>query len=159
MNKAIIAVIALLIIGGGVFMFVGSDDTDTSTDSNSAVTPTQQTSNQQTSDQQQMEQETEAEQESEDGDFGSVQTVTYNDVGFSPEKLTSKSGEKMIIENKSSKTIQVQSDPHPAHDENDELNIGAIAPGESKSVILTTKGTFGFHNHVSPDNKASVVVQ
>ncbi len=160
MNKIImVVVVAFVIIGGGILVLSGSDNNDASLDTNSRDSSSQAEKNQQPSDQQQVEDDTTTEEEQETNDFGSVQTVIYDENGFSPEMLTSKAGEKMIIENKSSSTIQVQSNPHPSHGGNNELNVGAIAAGEGKSVTLNTKGTFGFHDHLNPDNTANVVVQ
>jgi Cupredoxin-like domain len=98
-------------------------------------------------------------QPADDTDKGSVQTITYINGGFSPEKLTSKSGENVVIENKSSETIQFNSDEHPQHSNNPELNVGTVAPGEKKTFVLTSLGTFGFHNHLKPDATGEIVVQ
>lgn len=138
---------AVVILAVG-FVLLRPDDKDNNNNQTTPDTTNQQTTN-----------EPEAANNQADNDSGSVQTVIYDQNGFSPEMLTSKVGEKMNIENKSSSTIEVNSDPHPSHTENPELNVGAIEPGATKSVTLTTTGTFGFHNHLQPDEKARVVVQ
>lgn len=98
-------------------------------------------------------------QPADDTDKGSVQTITYINGGFSPEKLTSKSGENVVIENKSSTTIQLNSNEHPLHTKNPELNVGVVQPGEKKTFVLRTLGTFGFHNHLNPSTTGEIVVQ
>src|SRR3989344_9375678 len=66
--------------------------------------------------------------------------ITYSQNGFSPKPLTVKVGENVEFMNNSSSNVQVNSAPHPAHTQFPELNIGLIAPGETKSVTFTTVG-------------------
>ncbi len=147
MSKVAIVIIVLL-LGVGVIVLARPNKADDASTNNtqSSAPASDDNNNADTSD-------------SADNDQGSVQTVIYDQNGFSPEMLTSKAGEKITFENKSSEEIQVSSDPHPEHTENPELNVGTIEPGASKSVTLTTKGSFGVHNHFSPDKKTKVVVQ
>ena len=49
--------------------------------------------------------------------------------------------------------------PHPIQTDDPDLNVEAIAPGKSITVILTKKGTFGFHNHLNPSDKAKITIQ
>jgi plastocyanin len=77
-------------------------------------------------------------------------TITFTDSGFSPALVTVKSGDTIRITNKSSQPIQVDSNPHPAHTDDTELNVGAVDAGASKTFVLTTKGTWGYHDHLSP---------
>lgn len=152
MVKVLIAIIVVVLLGAGALVLMTDDDNNNTANGNNtseSTDTTQQTDNN----------EQENTDEPADNDFGSSQTVIYDQNGFSPEMLTSKSGEKMKIENKSSSAIEVYSGEHPEHESNSELNIGVIEAGESKSFTLTTKGTFEFHNHLSPDNTATVVVQ
>jgi hypothetical protein len=48
------------------------------------------------------------------------------------------------------------SDPHPEHDDCDELNaVGNMNPGQSKETgNLNTVRICGFHDHDDPDNNA-----
>ena len=85
--------------------------------------------------------------------------ITFGDAGFSPNQITVKVGDKIDFKNVSSSTVQVQSAPHPTHELFGELNIGAIAPGETKTVTFTTAGTKKYHNHLSPSQTGQIIVQ
>src|SRR3990170_3212486 len=84
--------------------------------------------------------------------------ITYTDSGFSPAQVSVKAGDTVTFKNDSKTTIQVNSAPHPAHTQFPELNIGSIAPGESKSVKLTTAGTKKYHNHLNPSQSGTIVI-
>ncbi len=86
-------------------------------------------------------------------------TVHYTSNGFSPASVTVKSGESITFVNDTNSTIQVDSNPHPVHTDDPDLNVGAIAPGQSKSATLNKTGTFGIHNHLSPSVMGSVTIQ
>ena len=85
--------------------------------------------------------------------------ITYTDSGFSPAEVSVKVGDTVTFKNDPKSNIQVNSAPHPAHTQFPEVNIGAIAPGESKSVKLTTAGTKKYHNHLSPGQNGTIVVE
>lgn len=89
----------------------------------------------------------------------SAATITYDSNGFSPAMTTVKSGDSVTFVNKTSEEIQVDSDPHPVHTDDTDLNVGSIAPGQSKTVVLTKRGTFGFHNHLDPTDQARITIQ
>ena len=86
-------------------------------------------------------------------------TITYSDSGFSPSLTTVKAGDTVAIKNTSSGDLQFDSDPHPVHTDDTELNVGTVAPGQTATFTVTTKGTFGFHNHLNPGDKASITIQ
>ncbi len=73
--------------------------------------------------------------------------------------ITVNSGDTVTFRNDTSNEIQVDSNPHPTHTDNTQLNIGPIEPGQSKTVTLTNKGTWGFHNHLNPSDHGSITVQ
>lgn len=77
-------------------------------------------------------------------------TITFTDNGFSPALVTVKSGDTIRITNKSSQPIQFDSDPHPAHTDDTELNVGSVDAGASQTFVLTNKGNWGYHDHLSP---------
>ena len=85
--------------------------------------------------------------------------VVYNDSGFGPAQTTINAGQSITFVNRSSSQIQVDSDPNPVHTDDPELNVGIIEAGQSKTVTLNTKGSFGFHNHLNPSMKARVTIQ
>jgi plastocyanin len=89
----------------------------------------------------------------------SAATITYDSSGFHPDSTTVKSGDSVTFVNKSSAEIQVDSNPHPVHTDDTDLNVGSIAPGQSVTVTLTKKGTFGLHNHLSPGNTTKITIQ
>jgi hypothetical protein len=53
----------------------------------------------------------------------------------------------------------MDSDPHPTHTDNPQLNQGDIAFGASKTFTLTTKGTWGFHNHHDATQHGTITVK
>ena len=142
--KIALIIIVLVVLGIAGWAVFGNMNEDTK----STTQPT--TTNQQ---------QTEQTQQPANNDFGSSQTITYNDVGFSPEMLTSKVGEKVTVENKSTGTLMFRSDPHPTHTDNPELNLSPVEPGGSITFTPTVIGNFGFHDHSKPDHKGRIVVQ
>src|SRR3989344_2336318 len=85
--------------------------------------------------------------------------ITYTDSGFSPAQVSVKAGDTVTFKNDSTKSVQVNSAPHPAHTQFPELNIGTIAAGESKTVAFTTAGTKKYHNHLNPSQTGTIVVE
>lgn len=85
--------------------------------------------------------------------------ITYSDSGFSPSTLGVKSGDSLTIKNSSSSSVQIQSNPHPIHTDNEELNVGEIAPGQSKSFTPSKVGSWGYHNHLDPTQTGTIVVR
>jgi plastocyanin len=86
-------------------------------------------------------------------------SITYSGNKFFPMIVTVKAGDKVIFKNDSNEAIQIQSNPHPIHTDNVELNIGLLAPGQSRTVILNNKGVWGYHNHLNPIQVGSIIVQ
>lgn len=92
-----------------------------------------------------------------------LSTIVFTPMGVSPECATIESGQKVTWENKSGRTIQVSSDPHPVHTDNAEISSGQfvlqLEPEQSANVILTRKGTFGFHDHIRPSLSGKIIVR
>lgn len=86
-------------------------------------------------------------------------TITYSSSGFSPALTTVKAGDAVAFVNKDNTEIQVDSNPHPVHTDDTDLNVGPIEPGATKTVTVTKKGTFGFHNHLEPSDTAQITIQ
>lgn len=84
-------------------------------------------------------------------------TLSYCNGSFNT--LTVASGATVTFKNDSNDVVQIDSDPHPAHTNNIELNIGILQPGQSKTAKLTTKGVWGIHNHLNPDQTGRITVQ
>lgn len=86
-------------------------------------------------------------------------TITYDGNSFKLSGTTVKSGESVKVINGSQDDLDFDSDPHPVHTDNPELNAGDIAPGQSKTFKLETKGTWGFHNHLNASQKGELTVE
>ena len=85
--------------------------------------------------------------------------LTYTASGFSPASVTVTSGQQLTVRNSSNQAIQFDSNPHPVHTDDPELNIGPIAAGASATVTLNKMGTFGVHNHFNPSQQATVTIK
>lgn len=86
-------------------------------------------------------------------------TITYDGNSFSLSSNTVKSGGTVKVMNSSTKNLEFDSDPHPAHTNNPELNAGAIQPGKSVVFTLEKKGKWGFHNHLNASQKGELTVE
>jgi plastocyanin len=86
-------------------------------------------------------------------------TITYSDSGFSPATLTVKAGTTVTIKNTSSQPMQFDSDPHPVHTDDTQLNVGEVAPGQSMTFTPTITGTHGYHNHLDSSQTGTLIVQ
>lgn len=84
--------------------------------------------------------------------------ITYRDSGFSPPVLRTTSGTRITIENKSSKDLEFASNPHPSHADNPELNTDVMAPGDSAAIVITNRGTWGYHNHLDPGHTGRIIL-
>ncbi|PJE65423.1 hypothetical protein COU91_01740 [Candidatus Saccharibacteria bacterium CG10_big_fil_rev_8_21_14_0_10_47_8] len=146
MKKSVIGlVIVVVIVAVGAFVLTRDSDKDKNTNSNNSTSsdapPQSNTPPPAGSDQ------------------NAAATIAYSDSGFSPSKITVKSGATVTIKNTSSNELQFNSDPHPIHTDNEELNVGAVASGQSQTFTASTKGTFGYHNHLNPSDKGTIVVE
>ncbi len=86
-------------------------------------------------------------------------TITYTNSGFSPASLRAKAGSTITIKNESSKDLQFDSDPHPVHTKNPELNTHRLAPGESLTITVDKVGDWGYHNHLDPLKTGTIIVE
>jgi plastocyanin len=141
MKKAVIVVVAILVIAGGALALTKKSDDKSTTTQPSSSQQSNSTANDSTSDQ------------------AAAATITYSDNGFSPSTVTVKSGDTILIKNTSSNPLQFDSDPHPAHTDDPELNVGEIAPGSSGTVKVMTVGTHGYHDHLNPGQTGTIIVQ
>ena len=55
--------------------------------------------------------------------------------------------------------MQFDSDPHPIHTTNQELNVEIVEPGEVKTFTVTKTGTFGYHNHLNPSQTGKIIIE
>lgn len=86
-------------------------------------------------------------------------TITYTASGFSPASVTLKSGQQVTVVNNSGRSLQLSSNPHPAHTQNSELNQSTLASGRSQTFTMTKTGTWGYHNHLDDDHTGEITVQ
>jgi len=86
-------------------------------------------------------------------------TITYSKSGFSPATVTVKSGDTVAIKNATTEDMQLASNPHPVHTDDTDLNVGSVAPGQTKTFTVTKKGSFGYHNHVDPSDTGKIVIE
>lgn len=79
--------------------------------------------------------------------------------GFSPATLTIKAGTKVIWVNQSGTDATVNSSPHPAHTDYQPLNLGSLIDGGKVSLTFDKSGTYKYHNHLSPTQFGTIIVQ
>ena len=167
MKRVIISVVIGLIIIGAIFFFffaINKDVTqsDLYTGGNSgALVPapgnegTQETTT-----------NTGGESESQTQNQGFVVEITSS--GFSPKTLEISQGDTVTWTNKGSASSQPASAIHPTHTVYPESGgcIGSkfdacrgLAQGESYSFTFNQKGTWGYHDHLSPSRTGTIVVK
>jgi len=86
-------------------------------------------------------------------------TITFDGSQFTPASLTVASGTSLTVKNTSSTDVQMQSDPHPAHTDDTDLNVGLVSPGQTKTFTVTKKGSFGYHNHLDSSIQGKITIQ
>jgi plastocyanin len=153
MKKAVVAIVVVLIIIGAIIGLKGSDN------KNSSTTTTQPTTQNTTSTNQTAEPSAQSSNSSSTDQTQSQNTITYSNDSFSPSTLTVKAGTTVTVKNASSQAIQFDSDPHPVHTDNTDLNVGVISAGQSKTFLTNRTGSFGYHNHLNPSETGTLVVQ
>lgn len=139
-NKVLFLVVILIIVFGAGIFFIGNrtDSQKTAQKSSPAQTiPTQKTSNSQ------------------------VQEViiTFNGNEFSPQTLTVKAGTRVVWVNKSERLVNVSSDIHPTHLIYPALNLGNFPNNSSVQLVFDKPGTYKYHNHLSPSQTGTVIVE
>lgn len=104
--------------------------------------------------------EGEAMMEKGDAMMAKEMAVTYTGLGFSPNLLTVKVGTKVMFENQSGREMWVASAVHPTHQELPGFDQGTpVAKGGTYGYTFNRVGTWKYHNHQNPGDRASVVVQ
>lgn len=87
-------------------------------------------------------------------------TVEITDTGFVPASLTVKAGGTVKFVNNGQGTHWPASVPHPVHNGLPGFDaLGALATGDSYSFTFTKVGTWGYHDHLHPNLKGTIVVQ
>jgi plastocyanin len=86
--------------------------------------------------------------------------VLITSSGFSPSTLTIKAGDTVTFINKDSNPHWPASDPHPTH--TNYPGFDALRPlktGESYSFTFTKQGTWGYHDHLNPSLRGTIIVK
>jgi plastocyanin len=86
--------------------------------------------------------------------------VAATDKGFVPKTVKVKAGESVTFMNTGIKNHQVNSNPHPAHDDFPILNeVGLLKSKDQKRIEFKKKGAYTFHDHLNPSFTGSIIVQ
>lgn len=133
MKKVLLGLLALVLIGGGVYWFVARDEAKVETKKETKKLTT--------------------------SDVIKAALITYTDEGFVPNQYIAGVNAKLTVQNSSSADLDFESNDHPTHTKNTELNVGVIKSGESKTVTLTEKGEWGFHNHLDSSQTGTITVE
>lgn len=142
MNRVLIAAVAVIIIGAGIFGLTrNSSNSNNSNSSNTSGATTQPSTTSPPANRQ-----------------TSAATITYDGNGFSPAALTVNSGTTVTIKNTSNQELQMDSNPHPIHTDDTDLNVGLVGPGGSQTFTVTKTGTFGYHNHLDPTQTGTIII-
>lgn len=149
MNKNVLLVLAaVVIVGLGLFMFMGSDKDD-----KSAKKSTNETSQAANEESQQVEDQPVAKS-------GDSVAISYTDDGFEPENVTIEAGASVIFVNNSSRSMWVASDDHPTHTDMPEFDEKqGIEPGKSYEFTFDEVGEWGYHDHLRSSEGGVVTVQ
>lgn len=86
--------------------------------------------------------------------------VAITDKGFTPKSTKIKAGDSVIFMNTGQKTHQINSSPHPSHDDSPFLNkIGLLKPKDQKTIEFEEKGVYKFHDHFFPSYTGTITVE
>ncbi len=97
---------------------------------------------------------------SENAEQMGTMLVTYRDDGFTPSVLHVKSGTTVTFRNDSSSKLWVASNPHPLHTDDAAFDSKTgLLTGQEYKFTFTNVGTWGFHNHLSPGETGTVIVE
>lgn len=141
MNKVITAIVIILIIVGGYFLFFNKSNTPTT--DNTTTSAGKETIN-----------------PSASTNTAKKVTVNYTDNGFSPASITIKKGDTVVFVNQSSGSMWAASNPHPIHTDYSAFDEKAtVDSGGSWSFTFEQVGTWSYHNHKSPSDTGTVVVE
>ena len=95
-----------------------------------------------------------------DSNGGGEGVVRMEADSFSPSTLTVQSGETVTFENESGDDKWPASDVHPTHEEYPGFDAGrAVLDGESYEFTFERAGRWGYHDHLKPELKGTIVVE
>ena len=86
--------------------------------------------------------------------------VLYTSAGFSPSVIHIRLGQAVIFKNTTNDDLRIASNPHPTHTDYSGFDSGrSLLKDEEYGFTFARKGTFAYHNHLSPDKGGQVVVE
>lgn len=85
-------------------------------------------------------------------------TISFDGNKFSPAVLTVKSGTMVTVKNASSQDLQMDSNPHPVHTDDTDLNVGLVSAGQSQTFTASKTGSFGYHDHLDPSIQGKITI-
>lgn len=86
--------------------------------------------------------------------------VLYTDTGFTPSVVHIHIGDTVLFKNTTFNDLRVASNPHPVHTDYSGFDSGTMFGKDGEySFTFTRAGTFGYHNHQSPDKGGQVMVE
>lgn len=165
MNKYILGIVALIIIGGGAYYFLSKE--------NPAYMGHDEASESESHDH---DMDMSAGDDADTGEVaatGEDVVITYTDDGFSPSQVSVKAGTRVVFKNESSRDFWPASAQHPTHivysgtslsehcGDVEDVSFDAcekVAPGESYSFVFTKVGEWGYHDHLRANETGKVVV-
>lgn len=86
-------------------------------------------------------------------------TITINENGYVPNEVTVKKGTRVIWANQGNSVATVNSADHPDHTLHSFINLGEVAPGRTVQTVFDQVGSFGYHNHLNPEQFGTVTVE
>lgn len=152
-GKVIVAIIIVAVIAGGAVLLNKKSGDNASGDS--STSQSQDSSNASGS----SDEGASNANGNDNGNMAVEVTIKYNGTGFTLSSDRMKAGGTVRVVNDSEDELAFDSDPHPVHTDNPELNAGDIAPGESKTFVIDKKGTWGFHNHLDSSEHGQLTVE
>lgn len=164
MNKIIITIIIIAVaVAGGYFLFSGTPQSapyiaqplnDKTIPQSSSSKPTTSKSTSQSS--------------VEEVSIVEKKVITYTNAGYSPSSLQIKLGETVVFKNESSQSMWPASAMHPTHKDYPTTGgcLGStfdackgVQPGDRWSFKFDIAGDWKYHDHLSPKNFGTIVVQ
>lgn len=146
MNKNLIYILLVILAGVGVYAYTNKPTTTLSPE----VTVTEDA----------MMETTKTVTKDEVMEKEEVSTIKYTDEGFEPQSVTVKVGSTVTFVNESDLDMWVASALHPTHLELPGFDqLKGEPKGSTYSFTFEKKGTWKFHDHLTPKFYGSVVVE
>ncbi len=91
---------------------------------------------------------------------GNTFDVAITAAGFDPQTITINSGDTVRFTNQADATAWPASDPHPTHTDYPGFDAKqSLSKGQTYSFTFTRIGTWGYHNHLNPSMKGTIIVK